>query len=66
MVRPICTGRRGDIYGARLKANMLELASEPKILGELPDNPLSPFKVAGVIMNESPTGWDYKESYGDL
>ncbi|WP_207427818.1 family 43 glycosylhydrolase [Pedobacter sp. SYSU D00535] len=80
------------IYGARLKENMLELASEPFILGELPtkglkegpyvferkgiyymtyphvenkierleyaigDNPLGPFKYAGVIMDESPTG----------
>ncbi len=82
----------GNIYGAKLKANMLELDSEVKILGELPnkglkegpylferngiyyltyphvenkierleyatgDNPLGPFKFAGVIMDESPTG----------
>ncbi|HEU5164709.1 MAG TPA: family 43 glycosylhydrolase [Chitinophagaceae bacterium] len=82
----------GNIYGAKLKDNMLELASEVKILGELPtkglkegpylferngiyyltyphvenkierleyaigDNPLGPFKVTGVIMDESPTG----------
>lgn len=82
----------GNIYGAKLKENMLELASEVKILGELPtkglkegpylferngiyyltyphvenkierleyangDNPLGPFKVTGVIMDESPTG----------
>src|SRR5690606_10881199 len=26
----------GHIYGAKLKENMLELASEPQILGELP------------------------------
>jgi len=83
---------QGNIYGAKLKDNMLELASEPKTLGELPakglkegpylferkgiyyltyphvenkterleyatsDNPLGPFKVKGVIMDESPTG----------
>jgi hypothetical protein len=82
----------GNIYGAKLKENMLELASEPKILGELPTkglkegpflferkgtyyltyphvenkterleyatstSPLGPFKFAGVIMDESPTG----------
>jgi len=27
---------QGNIYGARLKDNMLELASEPKVLGDLP------------------------------
>jgi hypothetical protein len=82
----------GNIYGAKLKANMLELDSEVKTLGELPakglkegpylferkgiyyltyphvenkterleyatgDNPLGPFKVSGVIMDESPSG----------
>ena len=82
----------GNIYGAKLKDNMLELASDPVILGELPskglkegpflferngiyymtyphvenkterleyatsDKPLGPFKVTGVIMDESPTG----------
>jgi Glycosyl hydrolases family 43/Carbohydrate binding module (family 6) len=82
----------GNIYGAKLKENMLELASDVKTLGELPtkglkegpylferngiyyltyphvenkierleyaiaDNPLGPFKVTGVIMDESPTG----------
>jgi hypothetical protein len=82
----------GNIYGAKLKDNMVELASEVKTLGELPtkglkegpylferkgiyyltyphvenkterleyaigDNPLGPFKVTGVIMDESPTG----------
>jgi hypothetical protein len=82
----------GNIYGAKLKDNMKELASEVKILGELPtkglkegpwlferegvyyltyphvankteqleyaisDNPLGPFKVTGVIMDESATG----------
>jgi hypothetical protein len=79
----------GNIYGAKLKENMIELASEVKILGELPakglkegpylferngiyymtyphvenkterleyamaDNPLGPFKVTGVIMDEA-------------
>lgn len=82
----------GNIYGAKLKANMLELDSEVKTLGELPtkglkegpylfekngiyyltyphvenkreqleyaisDNPLGPFKVTGVIMDESTSG----------
>ena len=82
----------GNIYGAKLKANMLELDSEVKTLGELPvkglkegpyvferngiyyltyphvenkterleyaisDNPLGPFKVTGVIMDESASG----------
>ena len=83
---------QGNIYGAKLKENMLELASDPVTLGELPskglkegpyvferngiyymtyphvenkierleyaigNNPLGPFKFAGVIMDESPTG----------
>lgn len=82
----------GNIYGAKLKENMLELDSDVKILGDLPakglkegpylfersgiyyltyphvenkierleyaisENPLGPFKFAGVIMDESPTG----------
>lgn len=82
----------GHIYGAKLKDNMKELASEVRILGDLPtkglkegpfvferegvyyltyphvankteqleyaiaDNPLGPFKVTGVIMDESSTG----------
>ena len=82
----------GNIFGAKLKNNMLELDSEVKALGDLPskglkegpyvferngiyymtyphvenkierleyaisDNPLGPFKVMGVIMDESPTG----------
>lgn len=82
---------QGNIYGAKLKDNMLELDSEIKILDDLPsqglkegpyvferngiyymtyphvankierleyaisDNPLGPFKVAGVIMDESST-----------
>lgn len=80
------------LYAAKLKDNMLELAAEPVILGELPtkglkegpylferqgvyyltyphvenkierleyatgSSPLGPFKVQGVIMDESPTG----------
>ncbi|MET0464542.1 MAG: family 43 glycosylhydrolase [Chitinophagaceae bacterium] len=83
---------QGDIFGAKLKDNMLELDGEVKTLGELPtkglkegpflferngiyymtyphvenkierleyaisNNPLGPFKFAGVIMDESPTG----------
>lgn len=82
----------GNIYGAKLKENMLELASDPVVLQELPtkglkegpylferagiyyltyphvankterleyatgNNPLGPFKMTGVIMDESPTG----------
>lgn len=82
----------GNIYGAKLKDNMLELASKVDTLKELPtkglkegpyvferngiyyltyphvenkierleyaigDNPLGPFKMTGVIMDESPTG----------
>ncbi|HYM93307.1 MAG TPA: family 43 glycosylhydrolase, partial [Chitinophagaceae bacterium] len=89
---------QGNIYGAKLKENMLELASEPKILGDLPakglkegpylferngiyyltyphvenkterleyaisDNPLGPFKVTGVIMDESPQCWTNHQS----
>lgn len=81
-----------NIYAAKLKENMLELASEPVILNELPtkglkegpyvferagkyyltfphvenkterleyavgDNPLGPFKMTGVVMDESPSG----------
>ncbi|HEV8283133.1 MAG TPA: family 43 glycosylhydrolase [Chitinophagaceae bacterium] len=82
----------GNIYGAKLKENMIELASGPVILKDLPskglkegpylferngtyyltfphvenkierleysisDNPLGPFKMTGVIMDESPSG----------
>ena len=84
----------GNIYGAKLKPNMLELDSEVKTLGELPPpnkglkegpylferkgiyyltyphvenkterleyatstSPLGPFKVTGVIMDESASG----------
>jgi hypothetical protein len=89
----------GNLYAASLKENMTELASEPMILEELPeeglkegpylferegtyyltyphvqnkterleyatsDNPLGPFKFAGVIMDESPTGcWTNHQS----
>jgi hypothetical protein len=84
---------QGNIYVAKLKDNLLELASEPKIIGDLPtkglkegpfmferngiyyltyphvenkterleyavgNNPLGPFKVTGVIMDESPGCW---------
>lgn len=97
----------GNIYVAKLKDNMTELASEPKIIDNLPTeglkegpylferngnyyltyphvankterleyamgkSPEGPFKVTGVIMDESPTGcWtnhhsilDYKEQW---
>jgi hypothetical protein len=81
---------QGSIFGAKLKANMLELDSEVQVMADLPkvgliegpfvferngiyymtyphvqnkierleyaigDNPLGPFKFAGVIMDESP------------
>ncbi|WP_207423448.1 family 43 glycosylhydrolase [Desertivirga brevis] len=91
---------QGNIYGAKLKENMLELASEPIVLQDLPtkglkegpflferngiyymtyphvenrierleyavgNNPLGPFKFAGVIMDESPTGcWTNHHSF---
>lgn len=83
---------QGNIYGAKLQDDMLELASEPVIFQGLPakglkegpyvferkgiyyltfphvenkterleyamgDNPLGPFKMTGVIMDESATG----------
>jgi hypothetical protein len=83
---------QGRIFAAKLKENMLELASEPMVIGNLPtqglvegpylferngiyymtyphvqnkierleyaisNNPLGPYKVTGVIMDESPTG----------
>jgi arabinoxylan arabinofuranohydrolase len=90
---------QGNIYAARLKENMLELASRPVVLQELPakglkegpflferngiyyltyphvrnktecleyatgDNPMGPFTVRGVIMDESPTGcWTNHQS----
>jgi hypothetical protein len=89
----------GNIYAAKLKADMLELESDPQIVGELPgqglkegpflferegiyymtyphvqnkierldyaiaNNPMGPFKVTGVIMDESPTGcWTNHQS----
>ena len=89
----------GNIYGAKLKENMLELDSEVKTLGDLPtkglkegpylferngiyyltyphvenkierleyaisDNPLGPFRITGVIMDESPSGcWTNHQS----
>jgi hypothetical protein len=89
----------GNIYMAKLKDNMLELASEPQIVTEMPekglkegpymferngiyyltyphvqnkiermeyavgDNPMGPFKYAGVIMDELPSGcWTNHQS----
>jgi hypothetical protein len=82
-----------NIYMAKLKESMLELASEPQVIENLPekglkegpymferngiyyltyphvqdsterleyaigDNPMGPFKIAGVIMDESPECW---------
>jgi hypothetical protein len=82
----------GNIYAAKLKENMTELATDPEILKDLPskglkegpylferkgiyyltfphvenkierleysmsNNPLGPFKMTGVIIDESPTG----------
>jgi len=87
-----------NIYVAKLKENMLELGSEPQVIGGLPDkglkegpyvfqrngiyymtyphvenkterleyaisaNPTGPFKVAGVIMDESPDCWTNQNS----
>ena len=90
---------QGNIYAAKLKGNMLELASDPVILQELPtkglkegpflferngiyyltyphvrnrtecleyatgNNPMGPFTVRGIIMDESPTGcWTNHQS----
>lgn len=89
----------GNIFAAKLKNNMIELASEPTTMAELPikglkegpflferngkyyltfphvenkierleyamgDNPLGPFKMTGVIMDESLTGcWTNHQS----
>jgi len=89
----------GNIFVAKLKENMLELDSDPQVVGELPsqglkegpflferngiyymtyphvqnkierleyavgDNPLGPFKVTGVIMDESSAGcWTNHQS----
>lgn len=88
-----------NIFVARLKENMLELATEPQVIENLPekglkegpfmferngiyylsyphvenkterleyaisDNPMGPFKVTGVIMDESPAGcWTNHQS----
>ena len=87
-----------NIYAAKLKENMLELDSEPKIIEGLPekglkegpylferngiyyltyphvqetrerleyatsDNPMGPFKFAGVIMDETPDCWTNQNS----
>jgi len=90
----------GKIFVARLKANMIELDSEPQVVKELPekgliegpylferngkyymtyphventierleyaigDNPMGPFKFAGVIMDESPMNcWTNHQSF---
>lgn len=90
---------QGNLYGAKLKANMVELASEPVKLEGFPDkglkegpylferkgiyymtyphvankierleyamsnNPLGPFKYAGVLMDESASGcWTNHQS----
>jgi hypothetical protein len=89
----------GNIFVAKLTEDMLELASEPQVIEELPkeglkegpflferngiyyltyphvqnkterleyaigDDPMGPFKAAGVIMDESPTGcWTNHQS----
>ncbi len=89
----------GKIFAAKLNDNMLELASEPAVMEDLPkqglvegpflferngiyymtyphvqntierleyaigDNPMGPFKVTGVIMDESPSGcWTNQQS----
>jgi Glycosyl hydrolases family 43/Carbohydrate binding module (family 6) len=89
----------GKIFAAKLKDNMIELASEPQVIGDLPtqgliegpylferngiyymtyphvqnkierleyaiaNNPMGPFKVTGVIMDESPMGtWTVHQS----
>ena len=89
----------GNIFVAKLKENMLELASEPMVIDSLPgaglkegpwlferngiyymtyphvqnrierleyatgDNPMGPFRVTGVIMDELPTGcWTNHQS----
>ena len=89
----------GNLFVAKLKENMLELAADPQVIGALPkdglkegpflferkgiyymtyphvqnkierleyaiaDNPMGPFKVTGVIMDESPTGcWTIHQS----
>ena len=90
---------QGKIFAAKLKDNMIELASEPQVIGDLPtqgliegpflferngiyymtyphvqnkierleyaiaNNPMGPFKITGVIMDESPMGtWTVHQS----
>jgi hypothetical protein len=90
----------GNIFVARLKENMIELDSEPKVVTQLPDkglkegpflferngiyymtyphvqnkierleyaigdNPMGPFKITGVIMDESPLNcWTNHHSF---
>jgi hypothetical protein len=89
---------QGNLYVAKLKDNMMELASEPEIIQNLPNkglkegpylferngiyyltyphvadkteqleyatsrSPLGPFKVTGVIMDESPECWTNHQS----
>jgi hypothetical protein len=92
-----------NIYVARLKDNMTELASEPQVIANLPEkglkegpfmferngiyyltfphvanaierleyamgnNPMGPFKMAGVVMDESPNGcWTNHHSFIQL
>jgi hypothetical protein len=94
---------QGKIFVAKLKENMLELASDPLVIDNLPEkgliegpflferngiyyltyphvqnkterleyaiatNPMGPFKVTGVIMDESPTGcWTNHQSIINL
>jgi hypothetical protein len=88
-----------NIYVAKLKDNMTELASDPQIIANLPDkglkegpflferngiyyltyphvqnktesleyamanSPMGPFKVAGIIMDESPNCWTNHQSF---
>ncbi|MDP4208877.1 MAG: family 43 glycosylhydrolase [Bacteroidota bacterium] len=91
---------QGNIYVAKLKDNMTELASEPQVIANLPEkglkegpflferngvyyltyphvqnktecleysmsnSPMGPFKVSGVVMDESPTGcWTNHQSF---
>ncbi len=97
----LCWTGRG-FYVAKLKENMLELASEPQLIQGLPekglkegpymferkgvyylvyphvsdarerleyamgDSPLGPFKVAGVIMDETPDCWTNRASVVDF
>jgi beta-xylosidase len=91
-----------NIYAAKLKENMMELASEPMVIPNLPDkglkegpymferngiyyltyphvedsterleyaigdNPMGPFKVTGVIMDEKPECWTNQQSIVEI